>query len=46
LNAADLQVLQDIFERAANDGLIWKGFQRYYKKEFLKDSIRPRDTTR
>jgi polar amino acid transport system substrate-binding protein len=32
LNAADLQVLQDIFERAANDGLIWKGFQRYYKK--------------
>jgi polar amino acid transport system substrate-binding protein len=34
LNAADLQVLQDIFERAANDGLIWKGFQRYYKKNF------------
>lgn len=46
LSAADVQALQDIFERAANDGLIWKGFQRYYKKEFLKDSIRPRDTLR
>lgn len=46
LSAADVRVLQDIFERAANDGLIWKGFQRYYKKEFLKDSVRPRDTLR
>lgn len=46
LSAADAQALQYIFERAANDGLIWKGFQRYYKKEFLKDSIRPRDTLR
>jgi len=46
LSTADVQELQEIFERAASDGLIWKGFQRYYKKEFLKDSIRPRDTLR
>lgn len=46
LSTADVQALQEIFERAASDGLIWKGFQRYYKKEFLKDSVRPRDTLR
>ena len=46
LNAADLLALQDMFERAANSGVVWKGFQRYYKKEFLKDNIRPRDTAR
>ncbi|MDE2429918.1 MAG: transporter substrate-binding domain-containing protein [Burkholderiales bacterium] len=41
LSPEDKQVLQDIFERAANSGIVWKSFQRYYKAEVLKDGIRP-----
>lgn len=42
LGAEDMAALTDMFERVANSGLVWKSFQRYYKKEVLKESIRPR----
>ncbi|MBC3869584.1 substrate-binding periplasmic protein [Undibacterium oligocarboniphilum] len=42
LRAEDLAALTEMFERVGNSGLVWKGFQRYYKKEVLKESIRPR----
>lgn len=46
LSAEDRQALQDMLERVARSGDIWKGFQRYYTPEVLKDSIRPRESQR
>ena len=43
LNAEDLAALQDLFDRMARSGVVWKGFQRYYRREMLKDGVRPLD---
>ena len=37
----DLNTLQEIFDRVARNGVVWKGFQRYYRAEFLREGIRP-----
>ncbi|MFC5401080.1 substrate-binding periplasmic protein [Undibacterium jejuense] len=41
LNPEDLAAIQEMFENAARNGLIWKGFQRYYKEEVLREGVRP-----
>ncbi|MDO8652625.1 MAG: transporter substrate-binding domain-containing protein [Undibacterium sp.] len=40
----DRDNLRELLERAANSGVVWKNFQRYYSAEVLKQSIGPRDT--
>ena len=41
LSSEDLKALQEIFDRVVRNGLVWKGFQRYYKEEVLREGIRP-----
>ena len=42
LNQDDRNALQEMMERAARSGMVWKGFLRYYKPEVLKEGNRPR----
>ncbi|MFZ4529554.1 MAG: substrate-binding periplasmic protein [Undibacterium curvum] len=42
LTPEDRATLQSLFENAAKSGMVWKGFQRYYKTEVLKEGSRPR----
>ncbi len=42
LSQEDRSALQDMMERAARSGAVWKGFLRYYKLEILKEGNRPR----
>ncbi|MFZ6777933.1 substrate-binding periplasmic protein [Undibacterium sp. Ji83W] len=42
LSQDDRNALQDMMERAARSGVVWKGFLRYYKPEVLKEGNRPR----
>lgn len=42
VSAEDRQVLQQLLEKAAQSGAVWKGFQQYYSPQVLKESIRPR----
>ncbi|WP_230412064.1 substrate-binding periplasmic protein [Undibacterium hunanense] len=42
LTQEDRNALQDMMERAARSGMVWKGFLRYYKPEVLKEGNRPR----
>ncbi len=42
LGAEDTATLKDILEQVAKSGMVWKGFQRYYPANVLKESIRPR----
>jgi len=46
LSEEDSAALQDIFERLSRSGLVWKSFQRYYKKEVLNESLRPLEAGR
>ena len=41
LSAEDLAAIQEMFTEAERNGLIWKGFQRYYKEEVLREGVRP-----
>ena len=41
LNEQERAQLQEIFQRNGVSDLVWKGFQRYYRTEVLKESIRP-----
>jgi len=42
LSQDDRNALQEMMERAARSGVVWKGFLRYYKPEVLKEGNRPR----
>ncbi|MFZ6638425.1 substrate-binding periplasmic protein [Undibacterium sp. TC4M20W] len=42
LGAEDTAALKDLLEQVAKSGMVWKGFQRYYPANVLKESIRPR----
>ncbi|MFZ6874351.1 substrate-binding periplasmic protein [Undibacterium sp. Di27W] len=42
LTQDDRNALQELMERAARSGLVWKGFLRYYKPDVLKEGNRPR----
>ncbi|MFZ6731072.1 substrate-binding periplasmic protein [Undibacterium sp. Ji42W] len=42
LSQDDRNALQDMMERAARSGMVWKGFLRYYKPDVLKEGNRPR----
>ncbi|BBB64420.1 hypothetical protein UNDYM_0167 [Undibacterium sp. YM2] len=42
LSAEDSLALKDLLEQVAKSGMVWKGFQRYYPANVLKESIRPR----
>ncbi len=42
LNEADRLALQELMERAARTGMVWKAFQRYYPAAALNGSIRAR----
>jgi len=41
LSLEDINALLEIFDRVARSGVVWKGFQRYYKEEVLREGIRP-----
>jgi polar amino acid transport system substrate-binding protein len=41
LSEEDRTALQEMFERLSRSGLVWKSFQRYYKKDVLTESLRP-----
>ncbi|MFZ6770837.1 hypothetical protein ACO0LM_27590 [Undibacterium sp. Di26W] len=43
LTQDDRNTLQELFERAARSGMVWKGFLRYYKPEVLKEGNRQRE---
>ncbi|MCH8617921.1 transporter substrate-binding domain-containing protein [Undibacterium sp. TS12] len=43
LSQEDRNTLQEMIERAARSGAVWKGFLRYYKPEVLKEGSRPRE---
>lgn len=42
LSQEDRNALQEMMEKAARSGMVWKGFSRYYKPEVLKEGNRPR----
>ena len=42
LKSADRQVLQELLERIAKSGAVWKGFQQAYTPEVLSVGIKPR----
>lgn len=42
LNQDDRNALQEMMERAARSGVVWKSFSRYYKADVLKEGNRPR----
>ncbi|MFZ6654535.1 substrate-binding periplasmic protein [Undibacterium sp. TJN19] len=42
LNNEDRAALKEMMEQIAKSGMVWKGFQRYYPANVLKESIRPR----
>lgn len=44
LSNEDRNALQEMMERAAHSGAVWKSFSRYYKPEVLKEGSRPRET--
>ncbi|MBC3933752.1 hypothetical protein H8K47_00135 [Undibacterium sp. CY7W] len=41
LSKTDAQTLGQLFEQVQQQQLVWKGLQRYYRKEVIADSIRP-----
>ncbi|MFZ6862155.1 substrate-binding periplasmic protein [Undibacterium sp. Ji67W] len=41
LNPEDYAAIQEMFENAERNNVIWKGFQRYYKEEILREGVRP-----
>lgn len=43
LNKEDTATLLAMMNRAAQSGVVWKGFQTYYPASVLKESIKPRD---
>ncbi|MFZ6654536.1 substrate-binding periplasmic protein [Undibacterium sp. TJN19] len=42
LSQDDRNALQEMMERAARSGMVWKSFSRYYKPDVLKEGSRPR----
>lgn len=41
LSQDDLHILSRVFEQVQQQQLVWKGLQRYYRKEVIADSMRP-----
>jgi len=42
LSEPDQRALKELLEQAARSGAVWRGFQKYYPTNVLKESIRPR----
>jgi polar amino acid transport system substrate-binding protein len=42
LGESDQRALRELLEQAARSGAVWRGFQKHYPANVLKESIRPR----